>query len=142
MLKTYDADQVTVAFAGVILDSGWADGQFVRIEWETPQFSDVAGTDGEVTRSKSNDRRATITISLMQTSDGNAELSAIAAKDRLEPNGAGVGALQVRDLNGNSLHEAAEAWISKTPDVSYEREAVAREWTLRCANLVDFTGGT
>ena len=141
-MKIYDADQVSITFGGVLIESGYADGQFLSIEWDNPQFSDVAGTDGEVTRSKSNDRRATITVSLMQTSDGNAQLAAIAARDRLEPNGAGVAALQVNDRNGNSLYEAAAAWISQTPNVTFDREATQRDWTIRCENLIDTTGGT
>ena len=140
--KVYDADQVSVNIAGIPVTGGFADGEFLRIEFETDQFSDVAGTDGEVTRSKTNDRRATATLSLMQTADANNLLAGLAQTDRDAANGAGVGAFLVRDRQGTSLYQASECWISKTPDATFDREATAREWIIRIANLQDFTGGT
>ena len=87
--KVYDADQVKLTVAGFAIESGFADGEFLRVEQEADDFTDVAGTDGEVTRSKTNDRRATITVLLMQTSSGNQALSALSNVDREAPNGAG-----------------------------------------------------
>jgi len=139
--KVYDANEVTINFAGLDIDSGYADGEFCRIEQETEDFVDVVGTDGEVTRAKTNDRRTTITILLMQSSDGNAKLSALNNLDRLAGNGAGVAPILVRDRQGTSLFAAAEAWIAKPPDVSYDREPTAREWTLRAASPERFDGG-
>lgn len=139
--KVYDANEVTVNIAGLPIESGYDDGEFVRIEQEADDFIDKVGTDGEVTRSKSNDRRATISIILMQSSDGNALLSGLNNIDRLAGNGAGVGPLLVRDRQGTALYSAAECWISKPPDVAFDREPTAREWTLRCATLERFDGG-
>ncbi len=140
-LKVYDADEVTVSVAGLPIESGYDDGEFCRIEQEADDFTDKAGTDGEVTRSKTNDRRATISILLMQSSDGNALLSGLSNIDRHAGNGAGVGPLLVRDRQGTALYAAAECWISKPPDVSFDREPTGREWTLRCADLERFDGG-
>jgi hypothetical protein len=139
--KVYDADEVTVSIAGLPIDSGYDDGEFCRIEQEADDFTDKAGTDGEVTRSKTNDRRATCSIILMQSSDGNALLSGLNNIDRLAGNGAGVGPFLVRDRQGTALYAAAESWISKPPDVSFDREPTAREWTIRVANLERFDGG-
>lgn len=139
-MKVYDPDQVTVSFAGIVMQ-GFADGSFVSISQESDDFSDVVGTDGEVSRSKTNDRRATITFKLMQTSASNVLLSAISNADRDAPAGAGVGALMIRDRQGTSLYRADEAWISKPPDVDFDRGATSREWTLRCARLQRTDGG-
>lgn len=139
--KVYDANEVTVNVAGLPIESGYDDGEFCRIEQESDDFTDKVGTDGEVTRSKTNDRRATIAIILMQSSDGNALLSGLNNIDRLAGNGAGVGPLLIRDRQGTALYAAAECWISKPPDVSFDREPTAREWTLRCASLERFDGG-
>ena len=138
--KVYDANEVLVSIAGIPVESGYDDGEFLRIEQEADDFLDKAGTDGEVTRSKSNDRRATISIILMQSSLGNSLLSGLNNIDRSAGNGAGVGPLLVQDNQGTSLYTAAECWISKPPDVSFDREPTAREWTLRCANLIRFDG--
>jgi len=138
--KVYDANEVSVSIAGIPIDSGFDDGEFLRIEQEADDFVDKVGTDGEVTRSKTNDRRATITILLMQSSTGNALLSALSNIDRLAGNGAGVGPFLARDRQGTALFAAAESWISKPPNVSFDREPTAREWTLRCASLERFDG--
>ena len=140
--KIYDADLVSINIAGIPISSGYADGEFLRVEKETDDFTDVAGTDGEVTRSKTKDARATITLILMQTADSNATLAALSQLDRNTPNGAGVGALLIRDRQGTSLYTATECWIMKSPDAAFDREATSREWIVRCATLVDFTGGT
>lgn len=138
----YDSDQVRISIAAIPITGGFADGEFVRIERETEAFTDVVGTDGEVTRSKTNDNRATVTIVLMQTAAANALLSALHNVDKAVPGGAGVGPLLIEDGNGLTLHEAAECWIQSSADVSYDREATAREWPIRVANLIDFQGGT
>jgi hypothetical protein len=139
-MKVYDPTEVTVSFAGIVIQ-GYADGEFIRVEQETDDFSDVVGTDGEVSRSKTSDRRATVTFILMQTSGSNALLSAISNADRSAPGGAGVGALYIRDRQGTSLYRAGEAWISKPPNVSFDRGPTSREWTLRCAKLERLDGG-
>lgn len=140
--KVYDADQVNISIAGIAITGGYADGEFVRIERETEAFTDVVGTDGEVTRSKTKDNRATVTILLMQTADGNGLLSSLHNTDKNTAGGAGVGPLLISDGNGDTIHEAAQCWIQNSPDVSYDREPTAREWIIRVANLLDFTDGT
>lgn len=141
----YDPDKVTVSFAGQTIN-GWADGEYVRIEQESDDFSDTVTTDGNVTRSKTNDRRATVTFILLQSSLSNEVLSYIrnAGINGFDTDGneaTGVGALVIKDLNGNSIFQAENAWISKPPDISFDREPGSREWTIRCAQLVRFDGG-
>jgi hypothetical protein len=77
----------------------------------------------------------------MQTSSANDLLSALAALDRNTPGGAGVGTFMARDRQGRAIFHAEKAWISKTPNVSFDRQAKEREWTLRCAELVEVHGG-
>ncbi len=139
--KIYDADQVSLSFMGVPIDSGYADGEFVTVEQSEQDFTAKIGTDGEVTRSKTNNRHAVIKVKLMQSSSGNAALSAINNLDVATPGGAGVGPMLIRDRKGTSLYTASKCWIAKPPDVSFDREATSREWQLECANLVRFDGG-
>lgn len=140
-LKIYDANEVTVIVAGIPIDSGFGDGEFLRIEQDSDDFTDVVGTDGEVTRSKTNDRRATVTLILMQSSSGNAVLSALNLLDKKAGGGAGVGPFLVRDKQGTSLYSASKSWIAKPPDVSFGREAGPREWKIRLADLERLDGG-
>lgn len=140
--KTYNADEVSLIIGGVPIDAGFADGEFVRVEQESDDFGDVVGTDGEVTRFKTNDRRANVTVLLMQTSDSNQFLSALSNLDKITPNGAGIVPFLLLDGNGASIHEALELWVKKGPDVAYGREPGNREWELRVASLDRFDAGT
>jgi hypothetical protein len=139
--RVYSSSQVKVSLAGIPITGGFADGEFVRIEREGEAFTDVVGTDGEVTRNATKDNRATVTIILMQSGEGNAALSALHNSDKNTEGGAGIGRLLIEDLNGTSLHESAFSWISNEPDASYDREATSREWPVRCANLIQTLGG-
>jgi len=139
-LRVYDPDQVSASIAGIPL-SGFADGEFITIESESPTFDDVCGTDGEVTRSKSNDGRATITVKLMQSSPVNDLLSVLHNLDKNTPGGVGVGPFMLRDKQGTTLELAEKAWIQKPPDKSWDRTAKERSWVIRCANLISHTGG-
>jgi hypothetical protein len=133
-LTVYDADQVTVALGPISCD-GFQDGEFVSIAPATGTFTTYVGTDGKACRSKTLNRTATITISLGQFSLSNDLLGALHVLDRDAPNGAGVVPLFIRDRSGRALYTAAQAWISKAPDVTFDREATARVWEISCAKL-------
>lgn len=131
MAKTYDPNEVSL-IVGAIPISGYADGSFIECSKESPDFNDVVGADGEVARSKSNDPRWTLTITLLQTSQSNAVLSALRASDLLAGNGAGVVPVLIKDNQGTTLMAFANAWIMNPPDVTFDREATERAWELRC----------
>ena len=137
--KTYNADQVTVAYGPVLLGSGQGDGEFLRIEQEADDFDDVVGSGGEVARSKTNDRRATATLILLQTANENDLLSAISNVQR--ETGLGSEPFLVRDTNGRALYKAEQAWIRRGPDATFDRTATSREWAIRIADLVRVDGG-
>ncbi len=140
-VKIYDSNQVSIMFAGRPISGGYADGEFVRVEFSNDGFTKVIGTDGEVTRSKSNDQSARVTISLMQSADANNILSALFNLDVLTPNGAGVAPIYIRDRSGLSLYEGESAWIVKMPDSSFDKGPTARQWLIDVANLKAFVGG-
>ena len=60
--KIYDATEVTLIIAGVPIESGFAEGEFVKLEPSEEAFKMVIGTDGSVTRSKTNNRTAKATV--------------------------------------------------------------------------------
>lgn len=138
---TYSAKEITISFAGALIDGGFGDGEFLRIESEADDTTDVAGTAGDVAVSPNNDDRATVTLTLMQTSEQNDVLSAIRAAGRATPAGVAIGPLFVADRLGRSLWEGAAAWIQRPPIVSLDRGATSREWVLRVANLRRTDGG-
>lgn len=136
-VKVYDADQVSVLVGTVAISrgpaaSGYADGEFVRIEQQDDDFKIIVGTDGQLTRSKTNNKLTKITIRLMQSSDSNAYLSSLRTADQVGTNGAGIVNVLINDRNGTSLHAAQFGWVNKPPDAVYDREAKEREWALMC----------
>lgn len=145
--KEYDADQVFVSFGGVQLSkgagaSGYAEGIFITIEPEGDIFDDVAGTDGTVTRSKTNERRFTATLRTMQSnSSTNGYLSTVMQEDESLPNGAGILALVVQDLQGTTIFEASKAWVKAWPKQDFDRNAKEREWVFRGVRNNIFVGG-
>lgn len=139
-LKTLDPDQYTIAALGVLVD-GYADGEFVTLEWAEEAFKTVVGTDGQVARSKNMNKLATITVKLLQTSSSNALLSAIHIQDRAAANGAGVGPFLIRDRQGATVYAAEKAWIKKAPNVSLDKTATSREWVFEALLDVFIEGG-
>lgn len=141
--KRYDAAQVTMVFMAILIDSGFAEGEFLTIEQSAPDYEVVVGTDGEVSRSRTNNRHATIKIKLAMTSDGNTFLSSLSNAGLLAKNGADIGPMLVRDrVSGIRNYAASKCWIAKPPDVSFDNKVTMVEWTLECADLVRFDGGS
>ncbi len=137
-MKTYDPKQIVIIVGGVQL-TGFADGSFVTVRRNADAWSLQMGTDGEGTRSKSNDKSGQIEVVLMQSSQGNAYLSNLALADEL--NNAGIVPALVKDNGGSSLHAAEQVYVKKTPDSEYAREAGPRTWVLETDNLQNFVGG-
>jgi hypothetical protein len=140
-LKVYDASQVTLVAVGVTLDSGYADGPFVKLEMADDAFKTKVGTDGSVTRYATHNLLAKMTVMLMQTSDGNALLSTVHELDKKVPGGKGIAPFMIRDRAGTSLHSGRFSWVSKPPDVTYDREVTDREWEIGCILDVRLDGG-
>lgn len=137
----YDPNEVSIVVAGIPIEGGFADGSFIEIEQESDDFEDVVGTDGDVTRSKTNDRRATCTLTLMSSANANLLLSAISNIDRKASNGAGVGPFLVKDNQGSTLFAAEKSWVAKPPTAVFDKTATPRAWKIRIADLERVDGG-
>jgi Protein of unknown function (DUF3277) len=138
----YDSNEVAISVCGIPVESGFAEGELCRITYKEDAFKEYIGADGGVSRAATHDRRAEVEIRLAQTSPTNDAFSALLNKDLNAPNGAGVGAVEVADLQGTSLHFASKCWITKMPDSSYDREVKERVWKITCADMVSFVGGS
>jgi hypothetical protein len=144
-VQEYDADQIVIIIAGIAISqgagqSGYADGEFVSIKFP-PGFSMVKGTDGTVARSKTNDRTIEIEVSFLQTNSANAALSALHAADVNTPNGTGIGSFVLEDLQGTTLIACTQSWIRQPADITLDRGAKGRKWTLDAVYDVALVGG-
>ena len=138
---TYSASELTISFNGTLIDGGFADGEFLRIEQESDDTVDVVGTGGDVAVSPTNDRRATVTVILLQGSEQNDTMSAIRVAGTQTPLGIAIGPMYIRDRLGRSIYEGAAAWIMRAPDVTYDRAATPREWKIRIGQFRRVDGG-
>lgn len=137
-VSTLDPKSIIITVGGVAI-SGFADGTFLEITADNPQFQKVVGADGFSTRVKSNNYGAVLTITLAQTSPSNDYLSALLNLDRLR--NAGVVPLLVKDLSGTTLIFSASAWIQQFPDVTYGNELNNNAWIFDLADAELFIGG-
>lgn len=137
-LKTYAPDSVVINFAGATL-TGYAEGSFITIERETDAFNKVTGADGLTTRIKSSNRSGSITLSLAQSSDANAILSALQMADELT--GDGIFPLLIKDVSGRSLFSAEQAWIRKSANAEFSSDFTGRQWVIDCAQISMLHGG-
>jgi len=136
-VDTYDAANVKITMGPSEL-TGFADGDFLNIEKESDDYTDESGADGRVTRSKSNDRRATVTFTCTQGSPANSLLNAV----RLTGLASGVAVpFSAADLNGDTLISGAASWVKKPPATGYAKESGTREWTLMVVTDVENYGG-
>jgi hypothetical protein len=137
--KTYSANEVTCLVGLINIDSGRGDDTFIKISQKTKRFSSKAGIDGEVTRSESKDDTHVVEITLMQSSDGNAVLSAMHLIDRATRQG--IVPIMIKDRQGNSVFGSLEAWITGWPDREYKKEVDTVTWEFEVANPDRFEGG-
>jgi hypothetical protein len=141
--KQYDASQVDIVINGILINSGFASGEFLTLKQSAPDYKKYVGADGEVTRSRTNDRSGEMEVKLAQTSSGNSFLTALSNADILSKNGAGVGALLIRDkLSGACIYTAGKCWIAKPPDVTFDADTTPRTWMLEFADLTRVDAGS
>lgn len=137
-VRTYDPKQTIISFGGALMQ-GFADGTFISIVDDEDRFSKVAGADGTISRAKSNNTAATVTLTLKRTSPSNDVLSSIARDDEVANRG--VVPLMVKDLNGTSLFQADSAWIQARPTEESSKEVNDRQWTIATGPARRFIGG-
>ncbi len=137
-MHTYNGNDVAVIIGGLEM-SGFGDDDFVSIENESDDWSDSVGVDGEVTRSKQNDRRATVTITVKNSSPVNTLLDGMRKADLLT--GLATVSILIKDLRGDATYFCRQAWIMRAPDTTFSRDAGDREWAFRCAELDRLDGG-
>ena len=137
-MRTYDPGQVQVLVGGNII-SGYADGTFVVVERDEDAYIKHSGTDGDVSRAKTNNKTGTMTLTLAQTSFSNDILDGIRILDELSNDG--VVPVMIKDGSGRTLLFAAEAWVRKMPSSEYGNEITDREWVLDLAKLDGKIGG-
>jgi hypothetical protein len=138
-LKTYDPQQYSMIVAGQIMD-GYGDGTYITVARNEDGWMYKSGVDGSGARAKNSNRSGRITLTLLQTSDSNDILSALAAQDELT-GGTAVFPILCRDGSGRSVFGGATCWIVKQPDSEFAKEVGTRQWVFETNRLDMFVGG-
>ncbi len=123
-VNTYSPRDVILTVGGYQL-TGW---QSINISRTVKGFTVIRGIRGKNTRVPNVDTSATITISLLQTSQGNDVLSYIHELD-LEEGTARI-ALMLKDNSGRSVFSSNEAYITGYPVATFSGQFEYRNWEL------------
>ena len=117
-VQTYDPKDVFITVGGRIL-TGFAE-EMITAERENPQVDDLAGAQGDVARVITNDKRGSITVTLLPTSPSNLILSDLVNADGVN-GGNSVFPLIIKDNRGDDSLSAEDAWITNPARVVYNK---------------------
>ncbi len=136
---TVDPASLNVMF-GTHRLAGWGPGDYVGVVYDVEAFNSLVGVDGLGAWAKNQNLAATVTLTLMQTSDSNDRMSAFHLADRATPNGIQL-PFVVREKGGRTLFTADKARILKIPDTVWSDTVQVRAWQVRSLRLIPFVGG-
>lgn len=136
---TYSADAWNFNFGGVAIETGKGKDEFLKIEQQDPDFSYTSGLDGEGVFNQMPNNYTKVTLTLLQTSAGNAVLSAIHIASRLTPGGQPA-PLFIKDSLGTSKTISPAAMILRMPDETAGKEADVITWEFGLHAPVRFVG--
>lgn len=131
----------TQVIVGRHIVTGFADGDSFSLTWDTPQFELRIGNRGLTSRFKRFVRSATMTYTLLETSDDNDVFSSFWAADYYTPGGLLV-PFSLADSNGRTVLSAPQgAWFTQLPDVVIGDGTGQRVWTMQTALIEGVVGG-
>jgi hypothetical protein len=136
--STIDPDENSLIFDGHLV-AGYAKGTQVTISYSEDAFTEVVGNDGEVSRTKSNVRSATVEVTVLQSSFTNDAFSDRHNEDLL--NGNKVVQLSFKDNRGTTTLDGSGAYIKKFADVTISDTTESRVWTIFVSYLEGKVGG-
>ena len=140
---TYDPKLIVVSFQGIII-KGYAAGTFVTARRDSPEWGKVTGVGGGSGRYQSLDNSGTMSVTLIQNSISNRDLSILQASARalsaVGLGGSSAGVFTIFDDIGDVLVYATEAWITGPPDISYGMDLTDRTWNFQTDNLEFLVG--
>jgi hypothetical protein len=133
MIQTFNPSEAFISVGGALL-TGFAP-QMVSVERDIPAVFDELGTEGEIARYLSNDRRGNIIFSLLATSISNTILSTFINAD--EVIGANIFPTIITDgaSNSNELVVAPICWVLSHAPISYSNGVGIRNWTIRSTSI-------
>jgi Protein of unknown function (DUF3277) len=133
-MKAANPTRFTISLGGILIQRGFADGEFFTAEPESDAIGSVAGTDGEVAVSVNYDARWTVTIKLLQTSDENLKCSQLYNLKRRSHGAIGFFPFLAKHADTGEYLTATDACFTRAPSLSVDRTATSREWKILLTN--------
>lgn len=124
----YSGNDYVLDVAGVNIDSGRGPDTFVEIAQQEDDFTYAAGLDGEGVFAENLNHYTLVTLYLMQTSTGNAKLTALHNASRLA--GGLLYPISGQDSRGTSKIVSEACMIMKMPDEAFAKEAGVIAWVI------------
>ncbi len=118
---------------------GFMDDSFIEVEFDEDAVTKHVGADGTVTYVLNADKTATLTLSIVQGSVTNDQLSKYVPDARR--NYMPVGTLNFADLNGFTLVADTNTVIKKTPKIVFSKGVQGRSWVFILGNAEINAGG-
>lgn len=134
-VNTYSPKDVILTISGYQI-TGW---QSISISRSSKGFTSIRGIRGKNTRIPNVDTSATLSVSLLQTSQSNDVLSYIHSLDLQE--GTARIVLMLKDNSGKSVFSSSEAYITSYPVVSFSGQFEYRNWEIFCQKTKFSVGG-
>jgi hypothetical protein len=144
LLGTYSPEAVVLVLSNsefVHTVSGFADGTFITVTRQTPASELYVGADLSAGRVKRRNKSSNIDVTLHQFSPSNTVLQAIQRADEEDNGNKYVFAMTLKDLSGQTLFSASQAFIAKVPDTTFATTAETRAWTISAVSLQSTVGG-
>lgn len=133
-MKAVNPSRFTISLGGILIQRGFADGEFFTAEAESDGVLSVAGTDGEVAVSVSYDARWNVTLKLLQTSDENLKCSQLYNLKRRSHGAVGFFPFLARHVDTGEFLTGTDACFVRAPALSVDRTATVREWKILVTN--------
>jgi hypothetical protein len=141
--KTWNVRELSISLDAVSLDDGgYAEDEVFSLDWGEDWYTKYVGADGEVTRTRTNNFSASVTLKYAQTAAANTRLSGLLTTDIATLSGVAAGVFQAKDNAGKLLVTSPRAWIVAPPAVKLGKTVQVFEWKIDLADArTSFFGG-
>jgi hypothetical protein len=143
--RKYNPKKITGSYKGsigarqfAIQFVGFMDGTFLTADYDEDAVTKHVGSQGDATFVLNANRGASVTLMLVQGSPTNDQLSDLVPNAKL--NYMPVGVLTIKDLNGTTEFESADAVIKRRAKVEFGKEVTGREWVFDCGDADIYVG--
>lgn len=142
---TYAPSDLVVIISHEIIGNhivgGFSANEMVTVNRSNPTWTHETSPDGFHTRTHNLDKAGSAVITLVQSSQSNDALHALAAYDEARKNDEGLFAITIADKSGRSVISSNSAYVSVPQEKSFGREIGNRTWNVTMMDCEEYIGG-